>query len=158
MPTYNSYSKSWKDCKLICEVYVTLLYKNEIKWSHVALWEYFLQERIQILWHKEQSNKEYSHWCRFNEVNYSKIRVWVFWWYLLKLHFVQCKIKTHKVQKMIYHIIKLGLSRKKGSEQSNSVTSHIAWEWGCAYMYKCTIYDTTRFKAVMAMNLSELCS
>jgi hypothetical protein len=36
------------------------------------------------------------------------------------------------------------------------VTSHIAWEGGCAYMYKCTIYDTTRFKAVMAMNLSEL--
>jgi hypothetical protein len=36
------------------------------------------------------------------------------------------------------------------------VTSHIAWEWGCAYMYKCTLYDTTRFKAVMAMNLSEL--
>jgi len=23
-------------------------------------------------------------------------------------------------------------------------------------MYKCTIYDTTRFKAVMVMNLSEL--
>jgi len=23
-------------------------------------------------------------------------------------------------------------------------------------MYKCTLYDTTRFKAVMAMNLSEL--
>jgi hypothetical protein len=37
-----------------------------------------------------------------------------------------------------------------------SVTSHIAWEWRCAYMYKCTLYDTTRFKAVMAMNLSEL--
>jgi hypothetical protein len=33
---------------------------------------------------------------------------------------------------------------------------HIAWEWGCAYMYKCTIYDTTRFKAVMIMNLLEL--
>jgi len=37
-----------------------------------------------------------------------------------------------------------------------TVTSHIAWEWGCAYMYKCTLYDTTRFKAVMVMNLSEL--
>jgi hypothetical protein len=36
------------------------------------------------------------------------------------------------------------------------VTSHIAWEWGCAYMYKCIIYDITRFKAVMTMNLSEL--
>jgi hypothetical protein len=36
------------------------------------------------------------------------------------------------------------------------MTSHIAWEWGCAYMYKCTIYDSTRFKAVMVMNLSEL--
>jgi len=36
------------------------------------------------------------------------------------------------------------------------VTSHIAWEWGCAYMYKCTIYDTMRFKVVMVMNLSEL--
>jgi hypothetical protein len=38
----------------------------------------------------------------------------------------------------------------------SGVTSHIVWEWGCAYMYKCTLYDTTRFKAVMAMNLSEL--
>jgi hypothetical protein len=37
------------------------------------------------------------------------------------------------------------------------VTSHIACEWRCVYMYKCTLYDTTRFKAVMAMNLSELC-
>jgi hypothetical protein len=26
----------------------------------------------------------------------------------------------------------------------------------CAYMYKCIIYDTTCFKAVMVMNLSEL--
>jgi hypothetical protein len=26
----------------------------------------------------------------------------------------------------------------------------------CAYMYKCIIYDITRFKAVMTMNLSEL--
>jgi hypothetical protein len=34
------------------------------------------------------------------------------------------------------------------------VTSHIAWE--CAYMYKYTIYDTKRFKAVITMNLSEL--
>jgi len=36
------------------------------------------------------------------------------------------------------------------------VTSHIAWEWRCVYIYKCTIYDTTRFKAMMAKNLSEL--
>jgi len=43
-----------------------------------------------------------------------------------------------------------------GSKEGVIVTSHIAWEWGCAYIYKCTIYDTTRFKSVMAMNLSEL--
>jgi len=36
------------------------------------------------------------------------------------------------------------------------VTSYIAWEWGCAYIYKHTILDTTRFKAVMTMNLLEL--
>jgi hypothetical protein len=36
------------------------------------------------------------------------------------------------------------------------VTSHIAWELGCAYMYKHTFLDTTRFKGVMTMNLSEL--
>jgi hypothetical protein len=30
------------------------------------------------------------------------------------------------------------------------VTSHIAWEWECAYMY------TTRFKVVMTNNLSKL--
>jgi hypothetical protein len=36
------------------------------------------------------------------------------------------------------------------------VTSHIAWEWGCAYMYKFIIYNTTHFKAMMVMNLSEL--
>jgi hypothetical protein len=33
---------------------------------------------------------------------------------------------------------------------------HIAWECECVYMYKHIILDTTRFKAVMAMNLSEL--
>jgi hypothetical protein len=43
-----------------------------------------------------------------------------------------------------------------GSQEGVIVTSHISWECGCAYMYKCTIYDTTRFKAVMTMNLSEL--
>jgi hypothetical protein len=47
-------------------------------------------------------------------------------------------------------------SKDAGSKGGVIVTSHIAWEWGCAYMYKCTLYDTTRFKAVMTMNLSEL--
>jgi hypothetical protein len=42
-----------------------------------------------------------------------------------------------------------------GSKEGVIVTSHIAWECGCAYMYKYTIYDTTHFKAMMAMNLSE---
>jgi hypothetical protein len=45
-----------------------------------------------------------------------------------------------------------------GSKKGVIVTSHIAWEWGCAYMYKRTLYDTTRFKAVIIVNLSELCS
>lgn len=36
------------------------------------------------------------------------------------------------------------------------VTSHITWEWGCAYMYKHIIFDTMRFKVVMSMNLLEL--
>jgi len=43
-----------------------------------------------------------------------------------------------------------------GSKEGVIVTSHIVWERGCAYMYKCTIYDTARFKAMMVMNLSEL--
>jgi hypothetical protein len=39
------------------------------------------------------------------------------------------------------------------------VTSHIlGMRMGCAYMYIRTLLDTTRFKAVMVMNLSELCS
>jgi len=42
------------------------------------------------------------------------------------------------------------------SQEGVIVTSYIAWEWRCAYMYKCTLYDTTRFKVVMVMNLSEL--
>jgi len=36
------------------------------------------------------------------------------------------------------------------------VMSHINWECERAYMHKRTILDTTRFKAVMTMNLSEL--
>jgi len=39
------------------------------------------------------------------------------------------------------------------SEQRVIVTSHIVWRWGCAYMYIHTLFDTTRFKIVMAMNL-----
>jgi hypothetical protein len=49
-------------------------------------------------------------------------------------------------------------SGDSGSQEEVIVTSHIAWEWGCAYMYKHTFLDTICFKAVMAINLSELCS
>jgi len=45
------------------------------------------------------------------------------------------------------------------SQEGVIVTSNIAWECGCAYMYKRTILNTTRFKAMIAMiamNLSEL--
>jgi len=48
------------------------------------------------------------------------------------------------------------IDRAAKGERWGGVTSHIAWKWRCAYMYKCTIYDTTRFKAVMVMNLLEL--
>jgi hypothetical protein len=41
-----------------------------------------------------------------------------------------------------------------GSQEGVIVTSHIAWECGCAYMYKCTLLD--RFKAVKVMILSEI--
>jgi len=34
--------------------------------------------------------------------------------------------------------------------------SHINWECECAYMHKCIIFDITRFKVEMAVNLSEL--
>jgi hypothetical protein len=49
-------------------------------------------------------------------------------------------------------------SEDAGSQEEVIVTSHIAWvwEWECAYMYIRIILDTTHFKAVMAMNLSEL--
>jgi hypothetical protein len=43
-----------------------------------------------------------------------------------------------------------------GSQEEVVVTSHIAWEWECAYMYKHTLLDTTLFKVVMTMNLSKL--
>jgi hypothetical protein len=49
-----------------------------------------------------------------------------------------------------------GRQRGRWVQRGVIVTSHIAWEWGCAYMYKCTLYDTTRVKAVMVMILSEL--
>jgi hypothetical protein len=47
-------------------------------------------------------------------------------------------------------------SGEAGFQEGVIVTFHIAWAWGYAYMYKRTILDTTRFKAVMATNLSEL--
>jgi hypothetical protein len=49
-------------------------------------------------------------------------------------------------------------SRDAGSQEGVNVTSHIAWVWECvcAYMYICTLLDTTDFKVVMAINLSEL--
>jgi len=40
-----------------------------------------------------------------------------------------------------------------GFQDGVIVMSHIAWEWGCAYMYKHTFLDITRFKVVMIMNL-----
>jgi hypothetical protein len=45
----------------------------------------------------------------------------VFQWYLLKLYFVQGEMKSSQVTKMIYHVIKSGVSRKIGSELSNGV-------------------------------------
>jgi hypothetical protein len=47
-------------------------------------------------------------------------------------------------------------SEDAGCQKEVIVTSHIAWEWGCAYMYKRTILDTMRFKAVVTMNQSKL--
>jgi hypothetical protein len=49
-------------------------------------------------------------------------------------------------------------SEDAGSKEGVIVMSHIAWvlECVCAYMYICTIFNTTRFKALMTMNLLEL--
>jgi hypothetical protein len=69
-----------------------------VRWSHVALWEHFLQEGIQSFV-MEQSDKEYSPWFRFNGNDYCKALDWVFQWYLLKLCFVQSEMKSQKVQK-----------------------------------------------------------
>jgi hypothetical protein len=69
----------------------------------------------------EQSDKEYSPWCRFNEVDYPETQAWVFQWYLLKLYFVQGEMKNSQGTKRIDHIIKLEVSRKRGSELSNSI-------------------------------------
>jgi hypothetical protein len=49
-------------------------------------------------------------------------------------------------------------SEDAGSQEEVIVTSHITCEGECAYMYKRTILDTTSFKVVMVMNLSELYS
>jgi hypothetical protein len=84
-----------------------------VRWSHVALWEHLLQEGIQIL-------------CRFNEVDYPKARLWVLQWSLLKLYFVQGEMKNSQGTKRIYHVIKSGVSRKRGSELSNSVLT-LVW-------------------------------
>jgi hypothetical protein len=45
----------------------------------------------------------------------------VFQWYLLKLYFVQGEMKNSQGTKMIYHIIKSKVSRKRGNELSNNV-------------------------------------
>jgi hypothetical protein len=45
----------------------------------------------------------------------------VFQWNLLKLCFVEGEMKNSEGTKMIYHVIKSGVSRKIGSELSNSV-------------------------------------
>jgi hypothetical protein len=89
-----------------------------IGWSHVALWEHLLQEGIQILCQKEQSDNEYSPRCRFNKVDYPKAWAWVFRWNLLKLNF---EMENSKGTKRIYHIIKSRVSKVRGSELSNSV-------------------------------------
>jgi hypothetical protein len=82
--------------------------------------------------------------------------------YLLRL------FKLHGISRSLFLPIRVAKQRKtnQGTTRESrrspmaamamNVTSHIVWEWRCAYMYKCTLYDTTRFKAVMAMNLSEL--
>jgi hypothetical protein len=62
-----------------------------------------------------QSDKEYSLWCRFNEVDYPKARTWVFKWYLLKLYLVQGETNNSQGTKRIYHVIKPGVSKKRGS-------------------------------------------
>jgi hypothetical protein len=45
----------------------------------------------------------------------------MFQWYLLKLCFVQGEMKISQGTKMIYHVIKSGVSKKRGSDLSNSV-------------------------------------
>jgi hypothetical protein len=69
----------------------------------------------------KQSDKEYSFWYRFNEVDYLETRAWVFPCNLLKLYFVQGDMKHSQGTKMIYHVIKSWVSRKRGSELSNNV-------------------------------------
>jgi hypothetical protein len=51
-------------------------------------------------------------------------------------------------------------SKNPKSDSIGTETSHIAciWKWVCAYMYIRTLLETMCFKAVMAMNLSELYS
>jgi hypothetical protein len=56
----------------------------------------------------------------FNRNDYPKVRAREFQWYLVKLCFVQGEMKISQSKK-VYHVIKLGVSRKIGSELSNSV-------------------------------------
>jgi hypothetical protein len=56
----------------------------------------------------EQSDKEYSPWSRFNEIDYPKARGRVLQWYLLKLCFVQGITsgfyKKHKWKNFDFHV------------------------------------------------------
>jgi len=79
------------------------MYKNEIKslvntsvsWVIACnIMGTLFQEGIKILCQKEQSNKEYSPWYRFNEVDYPKAQAEMFRWNLLKLYFMQGEMKN----------------------------------------------------------------
>jgi hypothetical protein len=54
----------------------------------------------------DQSDKECSLWCRFNENDYLKDYARVFQWYLLKLYFVKGEMQISQGTKRINYVIK----------------------------------------------------
>jgi hypothetical protein len=84
---------------------------------------------------------------------------------LPSLRWEECAQAREGRQRVLTWMPRIGIpikvaKRDVGFQERVFVTSHIAWvlEWWCTYMYIRILFNTTRFKTVMVINSSELCS
>jgi hypothetical protein len=78
----------------------------------------------------------------------------------LKKFEIEKYILIGKIKSLEDALMKSKLHLEKPFDSSLSIDCEVPHRlgMGCAYMYNHTLLDTTRFKAVMAMNLTKLCS